>query len=160
MFFNKKSLVFLSLSLTLSGCLESSSKDSGYYSIPDIDISCSSAQATDCLSGNAGKTFYIGLLTDTSTDCSTYMDQITSGNFAYFFDISGSGTTTFSGTLNGNINNWVDNSNNTIFTMLNTTYKVCSFIDTNGNGTIGASEPLGQGLITPLTFDPVITDWY
>lgn len=156
------SLLFGVFVITTPGCSGgSSSGNSQFQYLPDIDIECYLAQTSDCSSSNQGKSFFIGLTSNTNVNCESYLSQSLSQTMLrQSFDFSGTGTTYYSTFLSGTVTSWVNSNNVTVLTMQSTTYKACAFIDIDGNGLFGNTEPVGELSLSPSNNNPQITDWY
>ena len=157
----KKLSVSIILAFLLVSCLESPENGIQTVATPTLDLNCFQAQSFDCVSSNSGKTAYVGLISDTGTDCSSYLFQITfASDFPSYFDLSGSTTMSFTSSLIGEITSWENSQGSPITSMFNLTYKACAFIDTDGNGILSANETVGETLIDLSDTTPIITDWF
>ena len=154
--------------LFLWGCGDGSGNGKGngndgtneIMAITDVHISCSPAQSLDCVPRNNGVTFYVGLLATNQANCEQEMLKANSGQFALFFDFSGSGVAQFTAVLEGSVKNLLDNNGSHTAYKSKTTHVACSFIDTNGNGRLDNNETIGQLTIPPSEDNPIISDWF
>ncbi len=157
---NKLSVSII-FALYLVGCLESPGNGIESVGVPTLDLNCFQAQSFDCVSANNGKTAYVGLISDTGTNCSSYLFQIAfASDFGSYFDLSGNTAMSFTSSLVGQITSWKNSQGSAVASMFNLTYKACAFIDTDGNGLLSAGETLGEALIAPDDNTPIITDWF
>lgn len=147
-------LVFTSL-IANGGCGKSQSQP---VDIGSVQFSCNLASAQECDSSGTGKTVHIGLV-ESSTPCTTLMNAA-GANFYSQFSASGSTIALWDGTsaLTGTVSTWVDSSNNSVTALPEGTYRVCAFLDFNGNGILDTDEPFFSQL---LNLSPIqqISTW-
>lgn len=151
-------LLFILLSTIPLACTQGPPSDDA-FNLPPLYISCNPGKTFGCQTTNIGKTFYVGLTTDTSVDCEMELFNVVLGQFHLYFDFNGKSTTTFSGEMEGAILQWYDMQKRKSYYMQNKNYKACAFIDLNDNGIIDPLEPFGSLIFTPADNFPTIIDW-
>jgi hypothetical protein len=144
----------------ICGCLEGSGGGGANYDyIPDVQLECSSAQAAAC--GAAQFTIYVGLIRDLSVDCESYLHQISANNFTAVFDASGEALGHGSGSeMVGYATRWVNFQGNGITDLEEGDYRICAFIDKNGNAIMDNDDAVGEGQLSPGVTGVVVDDWF
>ncbi|MCB0365588.1 MAG: hypothetical protein H6624_04145 [Bdellovibrionaceae bacterium] len=146
--------------LFLVGCLQTGGSDSPIYSfIPDVEVECAVDAVPSC--NSSGKIIYVGLTSDTDVDCESYLVVLSSTNFAFSFDGSGSATSSYDGlAIRGTVSSWRGSQGQIIGELEKRTYRICAYIDSNGDGNLDVNEPVGSGLLSPGSSTVQLTDWF
>lgn len=143
----------------LASCVESAGTGTDFNYIPDVRLECQLTQALGC--NETGKTVYVGWISDLSVDCETYLFQLSSTTFTSSFDASGTTTTAQSGIyMTAFVTQWVNSLGATTTDLQERTYRVCAFIDRNGNGQLDVNDSVGEGQATPGVTSATINDWF
>jgi hypothetical protein len=141
---------FIALSLTVM--IACGGKNDGIEAnilLPHFDVECSVVQFSNCTIDKANEKVFIGLTKNTSYSCEDLLDKPTpyylDGSFAY----SSRSTMADKGSfLVSTASVWQTKDFTPTWIMNSGTYKVCAFIDFNGNGIINSLEPFHESMYT------------
>ncbi len=146
------------LILTIAGCGSAGNEDASEF-IPDVPLECVSGQAADCAGDDLP--VFVGLSEGLAgSACDDFLTGMTAVQRRRSFLASGSSRSTAKGNiLTATINKWENDLGGPIDVLPSGTYQVCAFIDTNGNGEIDTSEPVGEGQLIPGRTDFILSVW-
>ena len=159
MYITNLSGLCFAMSLVITGC-SANTETEDFILLPPLFISCSQASSLDCAPSSAGKKFYVGLLDNISSDCETELLKAQGNTFHHFFNFSSSGTTTFTGELEGEILEWRNTENQEAFYMKKVNYKACAFLDMDDDRQLDPTEVVGELIFNYNVNQPTIIDWY
>jgi hypothetical protein len=143
--------------LTLTACGGGGDGDSANY-IPSIQIECSSGLVGDC-SLNA-KFVYTGLIENLAMDCDSTLKALNASQRQALFTVSGSATSSRNGIyLIATINSWTNSTGGRQDIINPGSYRVCSFVDSNGNGQLDSAEPVGSGQVNAGDNNYILNSW-
>lgn len=130
-------LLFLSF-----GC-SGNSGSSEDLTLPIVEVRCNEAMATKCSTSQSGKTVYLGVTSQWGQSCGLFIQNQTGGNFYRAFQASTNMNLSISsGVLYQQGNTWIDDSGSAVTKLINTSYRLCGFIDTTPNQQLDVGEPI------------------
>ena len=133
-------------------------EDNGANSIPSIKVECSSADVADC-SANT-KVVYVGIIENLAMDCGATMHGLSNAQRQLLFTVSGQAVSTRSGVyLIATINSWFNSTGGSQDTLNEGSYKVCSFVDFNGNGQLDNTEPVSSSQVSAGDSQHTLAIW-
>ncbi len=144
------------------GCAPRS--DTNYTTNTNLAFQCTSIQSPACVSANAGKKVFIGLQQDTNISCANLFNGRSGDQLFIRFTYSAWTTTVDQGgLLAGSVQQWVDANQAPMYELSIKPYRVCAFIDLNGNAALDPGEPIQDSIISlsgPLsTIYAPLTSW-
>jgi hypothetical protein len=151
--------VLAMLSLTaLAGC--GGTGTDPYVDAPAVDFECSFVDATGCDSSNTGKKVFIGLTDNLTTTCANEFANNSIADMIAIFDFSAqTQTANVGGVLTGVGHLWVNSYSMPFMVLPAKTFKVCAFIDVDGNGGIDANEPYQESTLTVGSDFMPLSNW-
>jgi hypothetical protein len=140
---------YLTLMLSLAACGEKTTVS--YSDAPWLDFECSFVSTLSCNATAQSKTAYFGLSENTSLDCRSHIDGLSTSDWPAAFDYFTHTQTNLTGSVvTGIATNWVNRYEMPVVQLpTNVPLRVCGFIDLNANNQIDLNEPLLQGELTP-----------
>ena len=127
--------------------------------VHDVYFECDEIN-TQCNSGTAGKTVYVGLTTDLNFDCASELLNLSPLLFQAQFDYSGQGTLQYDGSyVYGTVSQWANSSGAKALTFLDVDYKLCAFLDDDESGSLGINELMAEQTFHPYSDIYPITGW-
>jgi len=146
----------LILILVLTAC--GGGKNDTANFIPNIQLECSSTAVSDC-SANA-KPVWAGLIEDLAMNCDNTLKNLNASQRQTLFAVSGSATSSRNGIyLIATVSSWVNSTGGSQDTLNNGDFKVCAFVDTNGNGQLDSTEPVGEGQVSAGGSFYILNTW-
>ena len=144
-----KKLGLVILCLWLGACSKSS-RTGEYVRAPDIDFECSFIQSPLCDYQAAGKVVFMGLTQDLNFQCENQLVELAADQVPLRFDYHGYAVVEDRGThIFGVVTQWANAFGAKILNFLEGDYRVCAFLDDNGNGQLDYNEVVLEDFINP-----------
>jgi hypothetical protein len=129
--------------LTISACGGGSDGESANY-VPSVKVECSSAVVSDC--ALSSKPVFVGLVENLAMNCDNTLHGLNAAQRQLLFTVSGTATSGSNGIyLIATVSTWTNSSGGRQDVLNPGSYKVCAFVDSNGNGQLDTNEPVGSG---------------
>ncbi len=129
---------------------------------PQLDIECNFTQTNGCDPSNTGRSVFAGIKASTDVQsCRSQLGMISSNEEfkTQFLYTSQTKTDTNGSVITAVFTRWVNVHDVEVRELANASYRLCAFIDLDGNDVVDTGEPFADTIIKVGESFPPLSNW-